>query len=496
MSCGINKHSPHALLTPTMHAALDKAAVRAGIELSDLLWAAAKAVGEQIKQRWPHARVLVLCGKGINGADGYLCAELLRRQSYSVQLVSLYQDQDLKPQTYWAKQQWQGSCVPLSQLNLHDYDLVVDAVVGAGLSRSMEPALAALLQRISDTNLPVCAIDLPSGIDGNSAQWQEPVLRAQCTVTFERYKPAHVLEPASSYCGDIVLCPIGIPASAYDQLDVWAWRNHPTLWLSDFPWPVSTSHKFTRGHAVVLGGEQLTGASRLSARAAQRVGAGLVSVYAPASVWPVYAAALDSIMVGTIEHTVPDDPRIQAYLCGPGAGVSERTRSWVMQILSSDRAVVLDADALTAFEHSSEDLWHALSDTCVLTPHEGEFARLFGQFSALHKLERARAAARKSGAVVVLKGADTIIAAPDGRCIVNTNASPFLATAGSGDILAGLVTGLLAQGMPAFSAAAAAVWLHGAAGTRYGPGLIPDDILRELPNLLKQLYADSGLSEY
>ncbi len=269
-----------------------------------------------------------------------------------------------------------------------------------------------------------------------------------------------------------------------------ALRNDPALWLDCYPWPAAAGHKYDRGHALVLGGPVLTGASRLSARAAQRIGAGLVTLAAPAAVWAIYATALTSIMVQSFEPndfaSCLADPRRNAIAIGPGAGLGEATRAHVRAALATGRPTVLDADALTAFADTQEALFAAIAGPCVLTPHEGEFARLFTLPG--DRLARAREAARISGAVVLLKGPNTVIAAPDGSAVINQNAPPTLATGGTGDVLTGFIAGLLAQGMPAFQAAAAACWLHGEAATAFGPGLVADDLPELLPSVLRRLH--------
>ena len=272
-------------------------------------------------------------------------------------------------------------------------------------------------------------------------------------------------------------------------LDPRCWENDPELWRDRYPWPRNEGHKFMRGHALVLGGARLTGASRLTARAAQRIGAGLVTIAAPSEVWAIYATAMTSVMVAPIAGAdefsgLLADPRYNAIAIGPGAGLGENTRSCVLASLGSGRATVLDADALTSFQQDPQTLFQAISGQCVLTPHEGEFARVFKV--AGDKLSRAREAARQSGAVVLLKGADTVIAAPDGRAVVNANAPAELATGGTGDVLTGFVVGLLAQGMTPFDAACAGAWLHGDAGSAVGPGLIAEDLIDTLPGVLKR----------
>jgi NAD(P)H-hydrate epimerase len=251
-----------------------------------------------------------------------------------------------------------------------------------------------------------------------------------------------------------------------------------------------SGNKYTRGHALLCGGYPMTGASRLAARAAARIGAGLTTIAVPENAFPVYAAALTSVMVQPMARDgdfarLLSDPRYSAFLIGPGAGVNDTTRQTALEMLKTERPVLLDADAITAFASRSAELARAIRGSCVMTPHEGEFARLFDVRGG--KLARARAAARQSGAVMVLKGADTVVAAPDGRATVNTNAPAGLATAGSGDVLAGLILGLLAQGMDPFLAASAAVWIHGAAAAVFGPGLIAEDLPDLVPAVLRQL---------
>jgi NAD(P)H-hydrate epimerase len=295
-------------------------------------------------------------------------------------------------------------------------------------------------------------------------------------------------------------------------------RNTPALWREALPRPHLDAHKYTRGHAIVVSGPpDSTGAARLGARGALRVGAGLVTLVGSAAATAVNATQVTAVMVKALASETElgallTDERRNAVLIGPGAGVGAATVEGVLAVLASPAAAVLDADALTSFAPGEseapvkasglgfvvrgsepgpgpEALFEAVKArqaAVVLTPHEGEFRRLFGGVAG-SKLERAREAARLSGAVVILKGPDTVIAAPDGRAAINDNAPPWLATAGSGDVLAGFVTGLLAQKMPAFEAACAAVWLHGACATAFGPGLIAEDLPEALPRVLAKL---------
>jgi len=271
-----------------------------------------------------------------------------------------------------------------------------------------------------------------------------------------------------------------------------AQENTPTLWQRDFPYPHQDGNKYDRGHAVIYGGPlQSMGATKIAAHCALRSGAGLISVACDARTLPIYAASFQAVMTKLVRnqreflHLITDS-RVKGVLLGPGAGINSRTKVFVLATLAQKKPTVLDADALSIFSQKPHELFSAIQSPCILTSHEGEFQRLFGTFIAGNdsKLIRAREAARLSHAIVILKGSNTVIAAPDGRAVINNNATPYLATAGTGDALAGICVGLLAQGMPAFEAACAAVWLHAEAAARFGPGLIAEDIANLLPAVM------------
>ncbi len=374
-------------------------------------------------------------------------------------------------------------------------EVVVDALFGAGLARPIEGAHAAMIEAVNASGLPVVAVDVPSGIDGTSGEVRGVAIKALSTVTFFRLKPGHVLLPGRLYCGDVSVADIGIPARVLDAIRPNTFANEPALWLPRFPWPAPDGHKYSRGHAVVVSGPLYsTGAARLAARGALRIGAGLVTVASPRDALAVNAASLTAIMVREADdaralESLLSDRRKNALLIGPGVGVGPRTKAMVLAGLSSGAAVVLDADAITSFADEPAALFAAIlarGAPVVLTPHDGEFARLFGDVAG-SKLDRARQASARSGATVLLKGPDTVVAAPNATASINATTSPWLATAGTGDVLAGMVLGLLAQAMPPFEAASAAVWLHGKAGSEFGPGLIAEDIPETLPKVLRAL---------
>lgn len=478
----------HALLTPDEMSCADQAAIASGVPGVRLMEAAGAAVVEAILARWDPRPVAVLCGPGNNGGDGFVVARRLHDCGWPVRLALSVDPKALKGDAAYHAQQWHGEIHALEPCVLDGVGLVVDALFGAGLSRDVDGPVAAMLDETLRRRLPVCAVDVPSGVDGASGAVRGTAVAAELTVTFFRKKPGHLLMPGKELCGELVLADIGIPDDVLSGLSPAAFENHPECWASELKWPGGTSHKYLRGHVVVSGSASMPGAAKLAALAAARIGAGLVTLAVPRHAWPVYAASMMSVMVQPLEDDIQpalEDARRNAILLGPGAGADETTRRNVLLSAETGRPLVLDADALTAFERQPELLIRAIRGPCVLTPHEGEFSRLF-QFPG-HKLTRARQAARQSGTVVVLKGADTVIAEPGGRAVINANASPWLATGGTGDVLAGMVAGLIAQGVPAFPAACAAVWMHAAAARLGGPGLISEDLPGLLPQVLRQL---------
>jgi len=470
----------------------DRLTVAAGTPAIELMHNAGSAVAREAMQRWAMRPTAILCGPGNNGGDGFVVASALAAAGWPVRVSLLGSRERLHGEAQHHAARWSGDVEPLAPRVLDDAELVVDALFGSGLSRRLGDDVVEVLAAAAQRRLPILAVDVPSGLMGDTGESLGAV-RADCTVTFTRKKPAHLLLPGRDLCGATVVADIGTPAGVLERIAVDTWENDPALWCPQLPQLKSSANKYTRGHALLCGGYPMTGAARMAARAAARAGAGLTTIAVPDAGLPVYATALTSIMVRPLAQ--PDDlsrlladARFSALLIGPGAGVTETTRALALAMLASGRPVLLDADAISVFADRPRDLFAAIRTACVLTPHEGEFARLFN--ASGDKLARARAAARLSGAVIVLKGADTVIAAPDGRAIVNSNAPPTLATAGSGDVLGGIILGLLAQGMDAFLAAAAAVWLHGAAAADFGPGLLAEDLADLLPGVLHRLGAE------
>lgn len=486
------RRSALALLTSPEMDRADHLAIAGGASASALMQAAGSAVAAAVGARWPMRPVTVLCGPGNNGGDGFVAASHLKSAGWPVKLALMGSPDMLSGAAADAAGLWKGPIEPFLPNCLDGAGVVVDAIFGAGLSRPLAGAALDLVEALKASRIPVCAIDVPSGVDGSTGEILGAAAPADLTVTFFRKKPGHLLYPGRGHCGDVVLADIGIPASVLTANAPRTWENGPDLWLDSYPWPQPESYKYTRGEVLILGGEAITGASRMTAMAAARAGAGMVTVAAPAKVWSIYAGSLVSAMVHSFDGQVEfsallADVRRNVIAIGPGAGVDASTRDYVLAALATRRTVVLDADALTAFAEAPEQLFNAIHGPCVLTPHAGEFKRLFHVEG--NKLHRARSAARQCGAVVLLKGPDTVIASPDGRANINTNAPPQLATGGSGDVLTGFVAALLAQGMPPFEAASAAAWLHGAAATEFGLGLVAEDLPDALPAVVQKLKA-------
>jgi hydroxyethylthiazole kinase-like uncharacterized protein yjeF len=494
----------HALLSPQQMGEADRLTIAGGVPGIVLMENAGRAVADAVARRWPRRPVAVLCGPGNNGGDGFVAARILAERGWKVRLLLLGERAALKGDADAAAARWTGPVEALRVASLEGAALVIDALFGAGLARPIEGEAAAVITALDARRLPVVAVDVPSGVDGASGEVRGRAPHAVLTVTFFRKKPGHLLLPGCLHCGDTLVAPIGIPAGVLELVCADVAANHPDWWRDDFPWPGPESHKYRRGHALIAGGAVMTGAGRLAARVAARIGAGLVTVAAPETAFPVYAAALTGVIVQPIVgpgdaidsfRALLADPRRNAALIGPGAGLGPETREKVLAILAAGKRAVLDADALSVFAGNPPALFSAIRAAemppPVLTPHEGEFARLFESTGSklAGKLERARRAAGESGAVVLLKGADTVVAAPDGRAAIGEGAPSELATAGSGDVLAGMIVGLLAQGMPSFEAAAAASRLHADAARRIGPGLVAEDLVEALPAALAALKA-------
>jgi NAD(P)H-hydrate epimerase len=485
----------NVLLSVEEMARVDALAAAGGTLSIVLMEAAGAAVADEIRKRWSKRPVVVLAGPGNNGGDGFVVARLLAEAGWPVRVALLGERDKLRGDAAENARRWQGEVLAPAPALFDGKPLVVDALFGAGLSRPLEGAVLDLVGEVNRRKLDCVAIDVPSGIDGNSGAVMGDAPMARVTVTFFRAKPGHYLLPGRELRGELVVADIGIPKSLLGEIKPTTFVNGPELWLGRFPWPDAADHKYSRGHAVIQGGDEMTGAARLAAMGARRLGAGLVTIASPPETFAIYAAEEPGTLVKPVTDAAAfrellRDKRKNAVLVGPGAGVSADTAERILVALGADKAVVIDADGLSAFEENPKRLFAAIAGPCLLTPHEGEFKRLFDVTG--DKPSRTRAAARSAGAAVLLKGADTVIASPDGRAVINASGTPHLATAGSGDVLAGMALGLLAQGMTAFDAGCVAAWLHGRLAERLGPGLIAEDLPRAIPGLLQELRQMAG----
>lgn len=498
------------LLTSEEMGRADRLTIEGGVPGIDLMERAGQAVARAAAENAPsEGEILIVCGPGNNGGDGFIAARCLAALGYKVRVRLLKDPGSLKGDALIA---FERMCLPHEAIcegdqvargflgDLEASDLVIDALFGAGLDRPLSGTVAQVVREINRVNVPVVAVDLPSGIHGDNGEILGEAIKSLATVTFFRKKPGHLLYPGRELCGSITVADIGIGPGVLDQIEPALFENMPAVWLSDWPVLHPMEHKYNRGHAVVFGGPvSATGAARLSAGAALRAGAGLVTLASPPDALMVNACHLTAVMLKKVAgvEAVSNflaDGRLNATLIGPGFGVGPQTREVVRTILEHGRTAVLDADALTSIADDPGSLFDIIrfaGGTVILTPHEGEFRRVFPDLGG-GKLDRVRKAAERSGAIVILKGADTVIAAPDGRAAINSNAPPWLATAGSGDVLAGIAVGLLAQNVPGFEAACQAVWLHGEAGKGVGPGLTAEDLAPALKPVIASLVDKQG----
>ncbi|WP_091742563.1 NAD(P)H-hydrate dehydratase [Phenylobacterium immobile] len=463
----------------------DAAALGAGASNAILMERAAAAVTEAICARLTPQPLTVICGPGDNGGDGYVIARLLKSRGWPVTVWAIAEP--ASEGCLRARQEWAG---PVALAGAAPPEgLVVDAMFGAGLARPLRGEAATLAARLAESPSRVVAVDLPSGLSGDTGRPLGACVAAALTVTFHARKIGHVLEPGRSLCGEVVVADIGLAPLATTVVE-----NDVALWLAGFPWPDAASHKHSRGRMLVVSGDAWnTGAARLSARAGLRIGAGVVTLFSPIEAAATNAAHLEAVMLRPFETDMELEQGaadVDAAVIGPAAGVTESTLLNVMALARTGAALILDADAITIFRADSDELFSILDRDDVLTPHPGEFERLFPGLLAKseHRIAAAREAAGIAGAVVLLKGSDTVIAAPDGRCAVSLNGSPWLATAGSGDVLTGFIGGLIAQGMDSFDAACAGCWIHAEAAELHGPGLIAEDLPDLAPEILRRLY--------
>jgi ADP-dependent NAD(P)H-hydrate dehydratase / NAD(P)H-hydrate epimerase len=505
MLSGVQRDGDHpelALLTGAEMRAAEGAAFARGLPSFEAMRRAGVAVADAIVARWPVAgsgEVHVLCGPGNNGGDGFVVAETLRAAGYRVVVHAVRGKSDYAGDAARAAALWQGDVRmpdPTAIAALDSSAIVVDALFGIGLDRALEGDVAALIAAVNKANTTVIAVDIASGVHADDGRIMGAAINADLTVTFGWRKLGHVLQPGAAQCGEVLVADVGFGVADLSAAKSSCWLNAPALWASAYPLPKPTDHKYQRGHALIVGGGVMTGAGRLAARAARRVGVGLLTMAVPPEVWPIYAGDQPGAIVRPVGDlatfaAIAGDERISAILVGSGLDPDAYTGDIVCTCIAIGRPTVIDGGGLTVLAGS--DALAAGHADMVLTPHEGEFGRLFPDLVARPgKVDRALEAARRTGCVIALKGSDTVIADPDGRSIVSGGAPATLATAGSGDVLAGIVTGLAGLHVPTFLAAAMAVWLHARAAEGLGFGLIAEDLPDRLPAALAKALGAKG----
>lgn len=489
----------HELLTPEQMSTADALTIKRGIAGIELMQCAGEFVFEVLRKHFPNVKnVLVVAGIGNNGGDGFILTDLLKKNEYDVDLSIIGDDTKISGDARLAFEKIIKDVSPINDPDFNAYDLIVDGIFGAGLKREIKGHYADVIDAINSSSTHVLAIDLPSGINGQTGQISGWAIKAQATATFFRYKPGHILYPGRDLCGEIYLGQIGISKKVFNQISPTLHLNTPALWQDRYPILMTTGHKYSRGHTLSVSGElDKSGAARLMAKAALRIGSGVVTIACPLETMAAHAARTDAIMLTKLNNerelsNILNDKRINAVCVGPGLAPNKWTRERVTIILSTDKSVVLDAGALSAFSDQPNALFDMIwgrSSPTILTPHDGEFARLFPELVSIDdKVKRTKYASVKSGATIVLKGADTVIAKGTDQAAISNNAPPWLATAGSGDVLCGIIAGLLAQGMAEFDASCAGVWFHGEAGIQAGPGLISSELEQALKTVIKNIY--------
>ena len=493
-------HPPDAIITTATMRAAEQGAVDSGISMRQLMENVGKAVAEEVIRHYAPRPTLVLCGPGNNGGDGFVAAKYLKEEGWPVRVMSVVRRLDeYKGPAAEAAQEYPGEIDALSPHGLENVELVVDALFGTGLSQPINGEIKALVDIINDMDAPTISIDMPSGIESDSGKVLGAVLEADLTVTFGRARTGHFLVPGCLNSGKVIVADIGIPEKLFFGDRIRA--NRPSSWMHHLQEPSAFDNKFVRGACLILGSGQMTGAVKLATHSSRRAGAGLSIVACPTVAYPIYATtAMGEIIMPVDTHAqlkdVFEKRQVKSVLIGPGFAPDENTQGSVLRLLEDKIPLVIDGGAISAFEGNPRRLLDALHDQVIITPHEGEFARLFPEFQdgPLGKISRVRKASEIAGCTIVLKGYDTVIANQEGDCVINNNAPATLATAGAGDVLAGIIVGLRAHVPSAYIAAQIGVWIHGEAAQSLGEGLIAEDLVDEIPRVWKLLRSNSSVA--
>ncbi len=483
------------ILSNSEMAQADLITIKDGLTSIQLMKNAGKAVFKNLPII-QQGKVLILCGPGNNGGDGFVISNLLIKANLQVEIYHPFELKNRSRDCQFYFQKINKSNFIESISDFEQYEYIVDALFGTGLSRELSEKYIKLFEKINYSNKPIIAVDIPSGINGENSLPQPTALNCTKTITFFCKKKCHLLLPSKKYCGEVILEDIGISKNVFKIMNPKIKKNDPSLWIKNFPFPSTMDHKYSRGLLIINTGPKFqTGAARLAGRSALRVGAGAVRLVCDKESAEVLEPQISVEMLSVISEknelqSILKDKKISSVLVGPGNGVNDETKARTLLSLALVDHVVIDADAISCFANNPEELFIDTYPHTILTPHEGEFKRLFGSnFSENDdKVVRCVEAAKISGSIVLLKGADTVIADPYGNVVINSSEAPYLATAGSGDVLAGIIASLVGRNkMSAFNAACAGAWIHSYLGEYLGAGLIAEDLIDNIPFAVKKL---------
>ena len=454
---------------------------------------AGKLVFRFIKKKFSSKQpIIVLCGPGNNGGDGFIVAKLLKNHGYPINVYIYTDEHNYKGDALKAVREFGKCSKKIDLFKLKKKALIIDALFGIGLKRNIKGKLKKIFNQINKSNNSVISVDIPSGVCSNTGKILGSAIKADFTVTFHRKKVGHVLAPGKKFSGKIEVVDIGF---SQQKMKTQCLENSPNLWAKHFPWKKTTDHKYSRGRVVVYGGQkEFTGATILSAQAALRTGTGSVKIICSRDTLQIYSIKFPSALkteindIFQLEHFLKNE-KITSILIGPGLGTSKKNKEITKLILRKIKYVVLDADALTCFKDDLKSLYSLLDKNKIITPHLGEFHRIFPKIKKnLNNIDKVLNAVKLIKSNIVLKGPSTIIVSYNNKIVINDHSSSELAVIGSGDVLSGLIVSLVGdKKMSPFLAGCASTWLHGDIAKNYGKGLIAEDIVEEIPNALKRL---------
>ncbi len=452
---------------------LDK---KSGIPFIELTENAGRAVFEEIKSKYKKCKVAVLCGVGNNGGDGYVIARYLKRANYDVVvfLNDLPKSKDAKVM-YEKWNEIGGKSFNFKYVEKENFagiNLIIDAMFGSGLNKDIDGEYKKITELVNSLNIPIVSVDLPTGINGDTGKIMGVCVKANLTITFTLPKIAHIITPSNKYCGEVKVVDIGIPQKAVETLNIRTFINSPTIWKDYIPEIKIDDNKYTRGLVLINSGE-MYGATILASKACKKAGAGIVYIACDDNNYNIIASHTISDVLkkaNTINEfeKLVKDKKIKCILLGSGNGRTKILKEKIFTALKYTNKIIFDADAISIFENDKkgkELLFNSIKSNCIFTPHLGEFKRIF-DYDENDKIGSVVKSAQKSKSIVILKGHDTIIASPSGKVVINTHSSPYLSIAGAGDVLSGIIAGLVSRGMEEFKAVCYAVWAHGDASLK------------------------------